>query len=25
MGLIKIHGIKDFYRKSFKPVRDLIN
>ena len=25
MDLIKIHGIKDFYRKSFKPVRDLIN
>ena len=25
LDLIKIHGIKDFYRKSFKPVRDLIN
>jgi len=25
MDLIKIYGIKDFYRKSFKPVRDLIN
>jgi ribonuclease HII len=25
MDLIKIHGIKDFYRKSFKPVRELVN
>jgi len=25
MDLIKIHGIKDFYRKSFKPIKDLID
>jgi ribonuclease HII len=25
IDLIRIHGVKDFYRKSFKPVRDLIN
>ena len=25
IDLIKIHGIKDFYRKSFKPIRDLVN
>ena len=25
MDLIKIYGIKDFYRKSFKPIKDLID